>query len=367
MDIDDDEKSWHPKSATPSSEEFISDHEESEEEEALEPEYEHTCKCSDGCHTWHKLEGRERRIWNRRHGARQVFLHGQKLQPHQLNLKAKPARRDLTTFSDMVEKIFTPRLILKAIKGTNQHGASDRNYKPIKYTAGGIWEMKMFICCLIKLGFTKGTSRSMWSEDLTLNSQDVTPYMTRNRFEMINRHFCFNPWEKKDPKPFKKFWEGISDLRQNSNDLIICLDVYCIDELRVKATSKKDRFKTWNKGKPCRLGRDLYTVCVASQQFHGFSVTSIPFQAEHTHDFDVAVTEDEGKQDNVVNQLIRVTTEHEDEIYVMDRGFTSVYVATAVANRHHGVGIVGTIKSDRKCLPKAVWQDEEWKEDFKLW
>ena len=63
MDIDDDEKSWHPESATPPSEEFISDHEESEEEDALQPEYEHTCKCSDGCHTWHELERRNQRIW----------------------------------------------------------------------------------------------------------------------------------------------------------------------------------------------------------------------------------------------------------------------------------------------------------------
>ena len=57
--------------------------------------------------------------------------------------------------------------------------------------------------------------------------------------------------------------------------------------------------------------------------------------------------------DNIVRQLIDEVHSTGNKVVVMDNRFTSIYVAETLSQKYNGIGIVGVIKTSRKCLPKT--------------
>ena len=147
---------------------------------------------------------------------------------------------------------------------------------------------------------------------------------------------------------------------------------FAIDEMRVKASSRRDPYTTFNKMKPIRKGRNIYAACCASRFHHGLLHSVVSYCGEHTYKNDMKLDDDEGKMDNIVHQLMEKCVGDGNEIFVMDKGFTSVYNQTTLA-RYFGrddsansrVGMVGVVNKNRACLPKEFFSSEEWKEEEK--
>ena len=201
----------------------------------------------------------------------------------------------------------------------------------------------------------------------SVGARDINIYLSRDRFESIHKHACLNTWESWIMHPYKKFWKTLTKIINKSTDMIHKPKVFSIDEFRVIATSHKDGLKSWNRGKPIKLGRDIYNVCCAGQRFHGLTLLSLPYAQNFTYDDDLKVDDDEGLQDNKIHQLIFENNDTSDEIYVMDRGFTSVYIATKISEKFGGIGIIGTVKSNSKCLPKKYLRSKAFQAEFKRW
>ena len=213
----------------------------------------------------------------------------------------------------------------------------------------------------------------MWSGDCSVGDWTITCFMPRARFFNIKHHICFNTWGNDDNAeyenhPFKKWMRGLDQIRWNSIHLFRDPDIFAIDEMRVKASSRKDPYSTFLKQKPIRKGRNIYTVGCASRHHHGLVHSVVPYCGEDTYTDPTQL-----KMDNVVDQLMDQTVVNGHEIFVSDSGFTSIYNETVLAKKYGEakrgdgarIGYVGVINRTRVCLPKDLFASDEWKDEEK--
>ena len=280
--------------------------------------------------------------------------------------QATPAKPEIQSFPELVEEVITRDFILECIKGTNLHGYWDEDYTEILSDEAGIFTMKMYICAMIKASMRTGAMRTIRDDDDTIGAKEIKPYISRDNFELIHKHFCLNAWDPVDLHPYKKFARGIEKLCRNSNTLINVPEILTIDEFRILSTSHKDKYKSFSPLKPTKIGRNCYNVCVQCGKFHGYTIANLLYSGDFTYDHTMAeygtgeeYEPEEGKQDNKVNKLIFNTVESTDAVYVMDRGFTSINIASKMSEYYGHIGIVGTIDQRAKCLPKSYFASND--------
>lgn len=306
-------------------------------------------QCKDGCHTYHRLESKEKRLFSK------LFTHT--TQPDSAIKTLSRPKEKWLNYPTMVDMILNRSFFKKVIAGTNQHGADDDKYDPIPVNTRGIHIIKMYLCILLANGFRNQRLQNIWSQDLKKGAPFVSIFLSRKKFFSINRHLCFNRWDPDHTHPYRKFVKGHNQLWRQSRILMQQGHIFALDEIRVTSTSKRDKFKTKMDKKPKVLARDMHSVCTATQKFHGYLLTTLPSCGDKTYSKTNAIVDDEKKMDNIVNQLIRANKKCDYEIYVMDRRYSSIPIATKISKALGGIGMVGCIDQRRTCLPKCFWAE----------
>ena len=311
--------------------------------------------CRDNCHHWHRLEDKEFPLFGRK-----LFIHTG-LADDKIYCTADPTDLKEMNYCNLVEKVLSNRILLEMVRATNFRARvkRDRGYIPLPDNKRGILMMKIYLCILITHGLREdGEIRDLWSQDWTVGRPDLNMYMSYRRFTMINKHICLNRWNTriKDPHKFRRFWTTLTRIRNNSMALIDPGHIYSLDEIRFTATAKTHSGKTKMDKKPKTLAVDAHSCATATQKHCGFVSTSLPYCGARMYDKNLRIHRKEKKMDNYVNQVIYYNTQTDDEIYVMDSRYTSVYVATEVARKRE-CAIVGVISRARRCLPKSFWKD----------
>ena len=144
----------------------------------------------------------------------------------------------------------------------------------------------------------RGKIDTMWSSDINIGAHDLTCWLSLTRFRQIKKHICFNTWHtdrihKSANHPYRKFTPGLTYLCTQSRKLFKEVDIYTIDELRIRSSSKRNKYKTFQPQKPIRNGTDVYTLSCASKTHSGLVFATVPYCGKKTYVNEEKLDDDE--------------------------------------------------------------------------
>lgn len=218
-----------------------------------------------------------------------------------------------------------------------------------KWTDCTIEEMKNFICILIMMGLQPLPSLAhYWRQDDVYCSR-VPDIMARNRFELLLRMFHVSDNEKVQPGDrLSKINNLVKMLNEKFKMYVEPKDKVCIDESVVPFLGRLI-FRQYLKNKRHRYGVKIFKLCIEG----GYTLQyKIYCGKEKEPTKDVSA--------KVVMELMAPYLNFGRTVYT-DNWYTSVSLAKTLGE--HKTHLVGTLRKNRKDIPKDVVNAKLKKED----
>ncbi|XP_043473691.1 piggyBac transposable element-derived protein 4-like [Leptopilina heterotoma] len=203
-------------------------------------------------------------------------------------------------------------------------------------------ELRKFLALSILMGHArKGNLKDYWSTDPLLSTPIFREVMTRNRYLQILKYIHFQDNEEITDHPLKKVEPIIDYLQDKFSNTIIPGKNLCIDESLLLWKGRL-KFKQYLPLKRNRFGIKLFELVDCQT---GFILNFIVYTGENTDykKFGLGITGD------IVAHFLKPYFGKGHVVYV-DNWYSSAQLAEFLHDRD--TGLCGTVKSNRKGLPK---------------
>ncbi len=239
---------------------------------------------------------------------------------------------------------------------TNLYASAQSNRDP-HWVSTTVSELKIFVAITIYMGiFHFPTIHDYWRTDgIAPIASIIVEKMTRDRYVLLRKYVhCSNPEQEdlftigqgryKQPVWYKKLLPFASEIRKNWRKLRTPSSHVAIDECIIKAEGRTSH-STVAQNKPILLGYKLFAIGDEGYLCN-FSFYS-PVQGLEAR----PKTKGLGETSAMVFKLATDTLPSETILF-MDNYFSCIELAKALRGR--GIAVCGTMKTNRRDLPKLL-------------
>lgn len=203
-------------------------------------------------------------------------------------------------------------------------------------------EIRIFIAFLIWMGLDSKPSLKDYWRRLPLYKNDISKYLPRNRFELLLRMFHLANNDECPPNDrLHKIQSLVDMMNANFHRCMIPEESICIDETMIPFRGQLS-FRQYVKGKRHKFGIKLFKICLTG----GYTYTAKIYCGKEKVDGQPVAQK-------VVMEMLNPLLDSGRTLFI-DNWYTSVDLAESLQNR--STHVVGTLRKNRKKLPKSVVQ-----------